>query len=263
MPNDFLDKIIRQKTEAIAHRLSYYQNLKSNFERSTYSRYSLFKKTIAMPGKIHLIAEIKKASPSKGIIREDFDVGALATAYQDSGASAFSVLTEEAFFQGKPAYLKRVSDEFQLPTLMKDFIIDELQLFEARYCGASAVLLIVAILDDGLLKQLIAKAHALDLDCLVEVHDRQELDRAVAAGAEIVGINNRNLRTFEVSLKVCEALIPLVPKDKVIVAESGISTHADVLRLQELGANAVLIGETFMRERDVARKVKEVMDGQS
>ncbi|MBF0593465.1 MAG: indole-3-glycerol phosphate synthase TrpC [Candidatus Omnitrophica bacterium] len=259
MPNDFLDQIIRQKTEAITRRRGYYQNIKSNLDRSVYTRYSLFKKTIAKPGNINLIAEIKKASPSKGLIREDFNVGMLAKAYQESGAAAFSILTEENFFLGKPAYLKQVSDEFQLPTLMKDFVIDELQLFEARYCGASAVLLIAAILDDARLTQFMAKAHALDLDCLVEVHDRAELGRALAAGAEIIGINNRNLRTFDVSLSVAEGLIPLVPKDKVIVAESGISTHADVLRLKALGANAVLIGETFMRSKDVASKVKEVM----
>ncbi len=259
MPNDFLEKIIQKKTGLIDRRREYYVRIRENLERSSYSRYSVFKKAIAKPGGINLIAEIKKASPSKGVIREDFDVGSLATAYQQSGASAFSILTEEDFFLGKTAYLKQVSDEFQIPSLMKDFIIDELQLFEARLCGASAVLLIVAILDDAKLKNLLAKAHSLDLDCLVEVHDEKELDRAVTAGAEIIGINNRDLRTFEVSLSVAEGLIPRIPKDRVVVAESGISTHAQVMRLRDLGANAVLIGETFMRERDVARKVKAVM----
>ncbi|MEI6437650.1 MAG: indole-3-glycerol phosphate synthase TrpC [Candidatus Omnitrophota bacterium] len=263
MHNDFLQQIIIKKSEYIARHRTRLEKLKINLELSAYSRYSVFKKAISKPGSINLIAEIKKASPSKGVIREDFDVGALAKTYQECGAAAFSVLTEEDYFLGKAAYLKQVCDEHQIPSLMKDFIIDELQLFEARLCGASAVLLIVAILDDDKLKALIAKAHALDLDCLVEVHEDKELDRALAAGAEIIGINNRNLRTFDVSLSVAEGLIPRIPKDKVIVAESGISTHAQVMRLKDLGANAVLIGETFMREKDVARKVKEVMYGQS
>ena len=263
MPDDFLDKIIQKKTELMARRRGYYENLKANLERSAYSRYSIFKKAVSRPGPINLIAEIKKASPSKGLIRTDFNLTGLAQAYQNSGAAAFSILTEEDFFLGKPAYLKQVSAEFNLPTLMKDFIIDELQLFEARLNGASAVLLIVAILDDIRLKSLLAKAHSLDLDCLVEVHDGKELDRALSAGAEIIGVNNRDLRTFEVSLSVAEGLIPRIPRDRVIVAESGISTHAEVLRLKELGANAVLIGETFMRANDVGRKVKEVMYGQS
>ena len=261
MPNDFLDQIIRKKTALIARRRSHYENIRANLERSQYSRYSIFKKVISNSANINLIAELKKASPSKGVIREHFDVGSLAQAYQDSGAAAFSVLTEEDFFQGKPEYLRRVSQEFQLPTLMKDFIIDELQLFEARLCGASAVLLIVAILDDAPLKALLSRAHSLDLDCLVEVHDGEELERALGAGAEIIGINNRNLHTFEVSLSVSEALVPRIPEGKVIVSESGISTHAEVMRLKALGVHAVLIGETFMREKDVARKVKEVMYG--
>jgi len=263
VPEDFLANIIQKKKALILQRRGHYENFKKNLDQSTYTRYSIFKKAISKPGAINLIAEIKKASPSKGLIRENFDIGALAQAYQDSGAAAFSILTEEDYFQGRPAYLKRVSDEFQLPTLMKDFIIDELQLYEARLCGASAVLLIAAILDDGQLKAFLAKAHALDLDCLVEVHSAPELERALVAGAEIIGVNNRNLRTFDVSLSVAEGLIPRIPRDKVIVAESGISTHAEVLRLKELGANAVLIGETFMRANDVARKVKEVMYGQS
>jgi indole-3-glycerol phosphate synthase len=261
--DNFLASIIEKKRAAVERRRSHLETFRGNLERSQYSRYSVFRKAISRQGRINLIAEIKKASPSKGLIRDDFDVAALAQAYQDAGAAAFSVLTEEDYFQGKPAYLKRVSDEFRLPALMKDFIIDEMQLFEARMYGASAVLLIAAILDDAQLRAFLLKAHALDLDCLVEVHDAQELDRALSVGAEIIGINNRNLRTFEVSLSVSEELIPRIPKDRVIVAESGISTHAEVVHLQQLGANAVLIGETFMRSKDVAQKVKEVMYGQS
>lgn len=263
MPNDFLQKIISRKADLIEQRRMYYENLKRNLERSEYTRYGIFKKAISRPGKINLIAEIKKASPSKGVIRDDFDVSALARAYQESGAAAFSVLTEEDFFLGKPSYLKKVSEDFNLPALMKDFIIDELQLFEAVFCGASAVLLIAAILSDVQLKALMQKAHSLDLDCLVEIHDEIELDRALAAGAEIIGINHRNLHTFEINMRLSDALIPRIPRDKVIVAESGISTHDQIIHLQDAGANAVLIGETFMRHKDVALKVKEVMYGQS
>ncbi|MBF0387652.1 MAG: indole-3-glycerol phosphate synthase TrpC [Candidatus Omnitrophica bacterium] len=251
--------MIQKKSGHIARKREYYEKLKRNLASTSYNRYSVFKKAISRPGVINLIAEIKKASPSKGVIRPDFDPLGLAKAYQDSGAAAFSILTEEDYFLGKTAYLKQVSDEFQVPSLMKDFVIDELQLFDARFCGASAVLLIVAILDDDRLKAFIARAHELDLDCLVEVHDEPELARALAAGAEIIGVNNRDLRTFAVSLTVSERLIPMIPKDRVIVAESGISTPEQVRRLKDLGANAVLIGETFMRERDIARKVKEVM----
>ncbi len=263
MPNNFLEKIVARKREIIAQRRSYFENIRRNLERSEYSRYAIFKRVISKPGQVNLIAEIKKASPSKGLIREDFNPGMLAKEYQQSGAAAFSVLTEEDFFQGKPAYLRRITEEYNLPALMKDFFIDELQLFEARLCGASAVLLIVAALNDWQLRTMLDKAHALDLDCLVEVHDDQDLDRALAAGAEIVGVNNRDLRSFDVNLSVSERLIPRIPKNKIIVSESGISTYKEVQHLKDLGANAVLIGETFMREKDVARKVKEVMYGQS
>lgn len=259
MAPDFLKTIVIKKKELLGLRRSYYENLRKNIVRSTYTRYAVFKKAISRTGQVNLIAEVKKASPSKGLIRDDFDPMMIARAYQDAGADAVSVLTEEEFFQGKPAYLKKISEASRLPTLMKDFIVDELQLFEASFAGASAVLLIAAILDNAQLKDFTAVARGLDLDCLVEVHDEAELDRVLSSGAEIVGINNRNLRTFDVSLEVSETLIPRIPKDKVIVAESGIASFLEVKRLGEIGAHAVLIGETFMREKDIVRKVKEVM----
>ena len=261
MHNDFLHTIVTKKREQISARRAYYENLKNHLEKSEYGRYGLFKKAISKSGRMNLIAEIKKASPSRGVIRDDFNPEDIARAYEKAGADALSVLTEEDFFQGKAAYLKRISNVARIPTLMKDFLIDELQLFEARYCGASAVLLIVAILSDAQLKDLYQVATALDLDCLVEVHDEAELERSLLLGAEIIGINNRDLHSFDVALTTSEKLIPRIPKDKVIVAESGIKTHADVKRLKELGASAVLIGETFMRERDIIAKVKEVMHG--
>ena len=261
MPNDFLTTILDKKRALNARKRVFYENLKAHLEETPYECYGLFKMQISRPGKINLIAEIKKASPSKGVIREDFNVDELAGIYEAAGASAISVLTEEDHFLGKPAYLKQVSEKFNTPTLMKDFIIDEGQVHEARYCGASAVLLIVAALSDEELKYLLAVGRKLDVDCLVEVHDAPELDRALSCGADIIGINNRNLHTFEVDVATSERLIPRIPKGKVIVSESGISSHAEVVRLKEAGADAVLIGETFLRERDVAKKIREVMYG--
>ena len=261
MANDFLGTIVTKKHALIESRRAYYVNLRTHLVKSAYSRYGVFKKSISKPGEIALVAEIKKASPSKGVLRDDFNVEDIARAYEQAGASALSVLTEEEFFQGKPAYLKHVSESIHLPILMKDFFIDELQLFEARYCGASAVLLIVAILDDEQLGSLLRSAHDLDLDCVVEVHDEEELHRALKSGADILGVNNRDLRSFDTSLAVAEKLIPMIPEDKVIVAESGIKSYQDVKRLKELGADAVLIGETFMKERDIGAKVREVMTG--
>ena len=259
MASDFLKTILEKKRVHNERKRPFYDNLKAHLNETPYARYGLFKKSISRPGQMNLIAEIKKASPSKGIIREDFNAEALAQVYQDCGAAAISVLTEEDYFLGKPAYLKQVSEKYNTPTLMKDFIIDEGQIYEGRYCGASAVLLIVAALTDEQLKNLLVVGGKLDMDCLVEVHGEEELERALACGAEIIGINNRNLHTFKVDLATSERLIPRIPRGKVIVAESGISTHAEVERLRAAGAHAVLIGETFLKEKDVAKKVKEIM----
>ncbi|MBF0331668.1 MAG: indole-3-glycerol phosphate synthase TrpC [Candidatus Omnitrophica bacterium] len=262
MANDFLNTILDKKRAHNARKRSFYDNIKKHLDATMYVRYGFFKKAISRPGQINLIAEIKKASPSKGIIRQDFNVDQLAQVYEEAGVAAMSVLTEEDYFLGKPAFLKQVSEKFNTPTLMKDFIIDEGQIYEGRYCGASAVLLIVAALSDEQLCNLLAVGRKLDMDCLVEVHDDSELERAIACEAEIIGINNRNLHTFKVDVATSERLIPGIPKDKVIVAESGISSYAEVVRLQKAGAHAVLIGETFLREKDVARKIREVMYGQ-
>ena len=262
MGNDLLTVILEKKRVSNERKRSFYDNIKAHLDTSSYEHYGLFKKAVSYPGKINLIAEIKKASPSKGVIREDFNVEALAQAYQDAGVAAISVLTEEDYFLGKPAYLKQVSEKFNTPTLMKDFIIDAGQIYEGRYSGASAVLLIAAILSDAQIKHFLTLGKRLDVDCLVEVHDEKELGRALDAGAEIIGINNRDLHTFKIDLTTSEKLIPRIPKDKVIVAESGISTHAEVLRLKQAGAHAILIGETFLREHDVAKKIQEVMYGE-
>ncbi len=259
MSSDFLNRILDSKRTDNEKKRAYRENLKKHLDRSDYSYHGLFKERISQAGGINLIAEIKKASPSKGVIREDFDPEAIARIYEGSGVAAISVLTEEEYFQGKAAYLKMVSEKFSRPVLMKDFIIDELQIYEGRYCGASAVLLIVAALSDAELKQLLAVSRRLDLDALVEVHDESELARALRCGADIIGINNRDLHTFEVDVATSESLMPLMPKDKVTVSESGISSPEEVARLAQAGVHAVLIGETFLRERDIAAKIKEIM----
>lgn len=259
MANDFLEKILVYKRELLRDKDAYYENLKKNIDSARHSRYCVFKKAISKPGAVNLIAEIKKASPSRGIIREDFDALKIARIYEKNQAAAISVLTEDKFFLGKSAYLRDVSDVVRIPTLMKDFIIHEHQIYEASVCGASAVLLIVAILTNDELKRLTDRAHSLGLDCLVEVHDEDELKRALAADAEIIGINNRNLHSLAIDKTTSERLAPMIPKGKVIVAESGLETHEDIARLAELGVHAVLIGETFMKAGDIGAKVKEVI----
>ncbi len=261
MAHDFLKTIVDHKRQLLKEKKEFYAGLKKKIEAHKMTRYRIFKTAISKPGKINLIAEIKKASPSQGIIRPDFDVMSLAKIYSDAGADAFSVLTEEKFFLGKPPYIRQVSENFVLPVLTKDFIVDEGQIYETAIFGTSAVLLIVAILSDEELKHLMQVAYNLDLDCLVEVHDEGELERALKSDAEIIGINNRDLHTFHVDVATSERLLPKIPKGKLIVAESGIKSHEDIKRLRDAGANAVLIGETFLRAPDVGQKVREVMYG--
>jgi indole-3-glycerol phosphate synthase len=212
-----------------------------------------------------LIAEVKRASPSRGVLRADLDPQALARTYGSSGAAAISVLTEEQHFQGSLDDLiavRAVLDgrgDPRPPLLRKDFLFDAYHLFEARAYGADAVLLIVAILNPELLAELLALARTLGLECLVEVHDEEELERALAANAQVIGINNRDLRTFEVDLALTERLRPLIPADRVVVAESGVHSRADAERLRALGVNAVLIGEALVTADDPAAKIGELL----
>ena len=260
---DFLKVIAAHKHKMLKDKAAYYANLKKNMKPQGQRRYEVFKRAIAKPGQITLIAEIKKASPSAGLIREDFNASAIAKIYVAHKAAAISVVTEEQYFLGKPAYLRKISDEFNLPILMKDFIVHEYQIYEGSFCGASAVLLIAAMLSDNQLKSLMDAAHALGMDCLVEVHDEEEIDRALKVNAQIIGINNRDLHTLKVDVQNCVRMIPLIPKGKVIVAESGLKTRDDVKRVQDAGAHAVLIGETFMAAPDIGKKIKEVMYDQN
>jgi indole-3-glycerol phosphate synthase len=212
------------------------------FERS-------LRATIAA-GHAAVIAEIKKASPSKGVLRADFKPGLIAETYARNGASCLSVLTDERFFQGSAAYLREARAACELPVLRKDFMVDEYQVMEAGAMGADCILLIAACLADAQMADLEAAAHALGMDVLVEVHDGDELDRALKLKTPLVGINNRNLRTFDVTLDTTLGLLPRVPADRLLVTESGILGAADVKRMRDANVNAFLVGEAFMRAPD-------------
>ncbi|MBI2872358.1 MAG: indole-3-glycerol phosphate synthase TrpC [Chloroflexi bacterium] len=217
-----------------------------------------------MGDRVRLIAEVKKASPSRGLLCPDFDPARLARTYAENGAAAISVLTEVDHFQGSLEHLAQVKEVvrgYGLPVLRKDFIFDPYQLCEARAHGADAALLIVAILSPGQLGELFAAAQGLWLQCLVEVHSQAELETTLEAGAEVIGINHRDLRTFRVDLSLTERLRPLIPGGKVVVAESGITSAADVARFRALGVNAVLVGEALVTAPDVAAKVRELAGG--
>jgi indole-3-glycerol phosphate synthase len=201
-------------------------------------------------GPAAVIAEVKKASPSKGVLREHFVPAEIAASYERGGAACLSVLTDVQFFQGATAYLQQARSACALPVLRKDFIVDAYQVFEAGAMGADCILLIVACLDDVLMGDLEAQAQALGMAVLVEVHDAAELDRALRLKTPLVGINNRNLRSFEVSLETTLALLPQVPQDRLLVTESGILAPADVQRMRAAGVNAFLVGEAFMRAPD-------------
>jgi indole-3-glycerol phosphate synthase len=219
-----------------------------------------FAAALARAGRVNVIAEHKRRSPTRGAIREDLEPAAVARAYEAAGAAALSVLTDEAFFGGRLVHLQEARGATALPALRKDFVLDPWQVWEARAAGADAVLLIVAALADSDLGRLLTVAREAGVDALVEVHDRGELDRALAAGARVVGVNSRDLRTLGVSLETALALGPAIPDDVVAVAESGIRTGADVRRLREAGFDAFLVGEHLMASPDPGEALRRLLE---
>jgi len=213
-------------------------------------------------GDVKLIAEIKKASPSRGVIRDNFDLLKIAQTYASNGAAAISVLTEPKYFQGSLGYLKRVGDELgdkRVSLLRKDFIFDPYQIYQSRAYGADSLLLIVAILESDRLKELLSLSHRLGMKCLVEVHNEAELEIALESDAGIIGINNRDLNTFEVDLATTERLRPLIPVGRLVVSESGIKNRDDMAKLREWGVNTALVGEVLMSATDIAGKMRGLL----
>jgi indole-3-glycerol phosphate synthase len=258
---NILDKIVAEKKLEVAKLQPQADELKQ--AAAARNDFRDFTGALRRDDGVALIAEVKKASPSAGVILENFDAIQIAREYEAGGASALSVLTDGKFFQGRIEYLQQIRDAVKLPLLRKDFIINELQIYESVAHGADAILLIVAILDDARLKGLRELAGQMRLAVLVEVHDEAELDRAMASGAEIIGVNNRDLRDFSVSLATTERLAAKLKRGMcgkyTVVAESGIHVRADVERVAKAGANAILVGESLMRSGDIAGKVGELL----
>lgn len=254
-----LDKIVLKKREEIAALKASRPEIELRARLDDARSPRDFFAALAADGPIKLIAEVKKASPSKGVIRADFDPVAIAKAYESAGATCLSVLTDEHFFQGSLEYLAHIRAAVNLPLLRKDFILDTYQLLEARLAGADAVLLIAECLDDCNLRKLHNEALELGLTPLVEFYDEENLDRVLAAGAQLIGVNNRDLRTFEIDLNRTILMRPRVPLDCVFVGESGIFTRHDAVRLQEAGVDAMLVGESLMREKDIATATRHLL----
>jgi indole-3-glycerol phosphate synthase len=258
---DILNRIVARKREEVAERSSRVPEsaLRARLADADPPRgfVNALRQRIAA-GDSGVIAEIKKASPSKGILREDFVPVAIARSYATHGAACLSVLTDVDFFLGSDAYLQQARAACELPVIRKDFIVDPYQIVEARSLGADCILLIVACLDDAQLRDLNALAHELGMDVLVEVHDASELERALAVPGQTIGINNRNLRTFDVTLQTTLDLLPSIPEERLVVAESGIHVPADVQLMRDNGVHAFLVGEAFMRAVDPGRKLDEL-----
>ncbi|MDP3136696.1 MAG: indole-3-glycerol phosphate synthase TrpC [Burkholderiaceae bacterium] len=259
--SDILDKIVAVKREEIAAAMQRksLQAMREDAESRLRTRDFLgaMRARIAAGGSA-VIAEIKKASPSKGVLREDFIPADIAQSYAEFGAACLSVLTDRQFFQGSVDYLKQARASCDLPVLRKDFLVDPYQVYESRAMGADCILLIAACLDDGRMAELEAIALSLDMAVLVEVHDAAELARALRLKTPLVGINNRNLKTFEVTLDTTLGLLADVPPDRLLVTESGVQTRADVQRLREAGVRAFLVGEAFMRAEDPGAALAEL-----
>lgn len=258
---DILKKILKRKTEEIfeASQKESVVELSKRAEVASPVRgfIQAIENKIA-EGKAGVIAEIKKASPSKGVLRENFIPAEIAKSYEQHGAACLSVLTDKDFFQGAEEYLKQAREATNLPVIRKDFIIDPYQVYEARAMGADCILLIVAALGDASMNELLALAHHLDMDVLMEVHDKEEMERALQSGAKLIGVNNRNLRTFDVSLQTTLDMLDMVPDDRILVTESGILVPDDVKLMRDNNINTFLVGEAFMRAENPGEKLAEL-----
>ena len=260
---DILKKIIHRKLEEIAQRKQQCALPEMRKRAQTADGCRGFVNAIKAKinaGRPGVIAEIKKASPSKGVIREDFRPADIAASYEKGGAACLSVLTDADFFQGSEEYLQQAKAACSLPVIRKDFIIDPYQVYEARAIGADCILLIVAVLNDTQLEELSSLAQELGMDVLVEVHDAEELERALRLNLPLVGINNRNLRTFEVSLDTTLDLLKQIPEDRIVVTESAIHTRADVELMRNHAVNAFLVGEVFMRAEDPGAELAKLFN---
>ncbi|MES2980165.1 MAG: indole-3-glycerol phosphate synthase TrpC [Pseudomonadota bacterium] len=259
--SDILDKIIEVKRQEIAAAVKRkpLAVMRADAESRVLTRdFAGALRAKIAAGLPAVIAEVKKASPSKGVLRADFIPADIAQSYAEEGAACLSVLTDAQFFKGTADYLKQARASCDLPVLRKDFMVDAYQVYEARAMGADCILLIAACLDDAQMASLEALARTLDMDVLVEVHDGAELERALKLKTELIGINNRNLKTFEVSLDTTISLLAQVPKDRLLITESGVATPADVKRLREAGVQAFLVGEAFMRADDPGEALKNL-----
>ncbi len=253
-----LDRIIALKKEEVEQRKKALPLTRLQ-ERIAREKPPLDLTSVLKGDHIRLIAEVKQASPSRGVLCSDFNPTNLAKTYAEGGAAAISVLTEANYFQGNIDYLEAIRQEVQLPLLRKDFVFDPYQVYESRAYGADALLLIAAILSQQQLEELLSLSHSLGLRCLVEVHNENEVEMALLSGAEIVGINNRDLDTFSVDINTTRRLRPLIPQQRIVVAESGIRSRSDVEKLEEWGIDAMLVGEALLTTHDVMAKIRELV----
>ena len=260
--SDILDRIAAYKREDVARRMAATPQDAIEAQAALAGMTRGFRASLlrhAAPGRPALIAEIKKASPSKGLIRADFDPPTLAAAYEAGGAACLSVLTDEPSFQGRDAYLGQARDETALPCLRKDFLVDPWQVAESRALGADCILIILDMVDDVLAAELLSEARRFGMDALIETHDEAEMERAIALGGDLIGVNNRSLRTFEVDLSTTTRLAAMAPPEALLVAESGIFTPADVAEVATAGARAILVGESLMRQADVEAATRALL----